>query len=124
MKYFETLVRSKQSFLSRIFAAKVFQNRGFTGFTVLRKSGFSSFTVYDLNFFKTGIAISLAHDGKTRGELAYELATMDNSEEEESVNKDANGAITSEQQSEKKVSAKRNLFFVSFSVILKKCRNF
>ena len=49
---------------------------------------------------------------------------MDNSEEEESVNKDANGAITSEQQSEKKVSAKRNLFFVSFSVILKKCRNF
>jgi hypothetical protein len=58
-----------------------------------------------------GIAISLAHDGKTRGELAYELATMDNSEEEESV-KDANGAIPSEQQSEKKVSAKRNLFFV------------
>ena len=48
---------------------------------------------------------------------------MDNSEEEESV-KDANGAIPSEQQSEKKVSAKRNLFFVSFSVILKKCRNF
>ena len=85
----------------------------FSFYTSCLLYGFWKQFTYDLNFFKTGIAISLAHDGKTRGELAYELATMDNSEEEESV-KDANGAIPSEQQSEKKVSAKRNLFFVSF----------
>jgi len=66
----------------------------------------------DLQCSISGIAISLAHDGKTRGELAYELTTMDNSEAEDESVKDLND-ITSDLIDKKMTSStKRNVFFV------------
>ena len=59
----------------------------------------------------SGIAISLAHDGKTRGELAYELSTLDDSEVEDNSEKEpSNNSIKTE--NERKI-IKRNPFFVS-----------